>query len=177
MSRVGRAVALAAEVHKDQDDKAGDPYIFHVLEVARRARKSYDRTHGRFGGGDTDVHRETVVIVAILHDVLEDFEGSPGDRHRVRDMIYHEYGSTVDSALTALTRHFGMLYELEEDKREPYDDYIERVARNWIARLVKLCDLSHNLEAWRIPSSEIDEKDFQRWDKYHRAFVRLMREE
>src|SRR5207302_1245291 len=42
-----------------------------------------------------------------------------------------------------------------------------------IARIVKIADLSHNLVAFRLPIRKITEKDFVRWNKYHRALVFL----
>ncbi len=46
------AVALAASVHREQCDKAGQPYILHPLRVM------------------LTLHDERAQIVAVLHDVL-----------------------------------------------------------------------------------------------------------
>lgn len=161
MTAVGRAIALAAEVHRDQTDKSGVPYIHHVLEVSRRAVEQYRATSDGWNA-------EKLEVVCVLHDAFEDFEGEPGELRRLRDRVYQEFGADVYAAVDALTKLAGDDY---------LDDYIPRVARNWMARRCKLADLSHNLEAWRIPNGEITERDFLRWAKYHRAFVMLMREE
>lgn len=162
MSLIGHAIALAADVHKDQVDKGDEPYVYHVLEVAKRAKERYAALTPAYD----EQYEKWVICAAILHDVIEDTE-DPLARRAVRDHIYAIFPSAVYSAVDALTKY--------DD--EPYDEYIERVAHDWIARIVKLCDLSHNLEAWRIPSGKITERDYKRWDKYHRAFVRLMRED
>lgn len=54
MSTLERAIALAATAHAGQTDKAGAPYILHVLRVMLRL--------------DTPEER----IAAALHDVVED---------------------------------------------------------------------------------------------------------
>ena len=54
MSTLERAIAIAAEAHAGQVDKAGQPYILHPLRVLLRV----------------DGHDER--IVAALHDVVED---------------------------------------------------------------------------------------------------------
>lgn len=159
MTLLGEAIALAAEVHKNQVDKAGTTYILHPLAVMQRATEYYL--------AKSDGWRlEEVQIVAILHDILEDIEPENSwDRERLRTRIYETFGSEVYSAVDALTK-----YTLEI---ESYDEYINRVEKNWIARIVKIADLSHNLDAFRLPSGKINERDFKRWDKYHRALVRL----
>jgi len=48
------AVSLAAKKHARQTDKAGEPYLGHLLRVADR------------------LDDETARIVAVLHDILED---------------------------------------------------------------------------------------------------------
>ena len=53
-----RAVAIAADAHLGQYDKAGAPYIEHPLRLMMRARNDEER------------------MVAVLHDVVEDSEWS-----------------------------------------------------------------------------------------------------
>jgi hypothetical protein len=54
MSTLERAIAIAAEAHAGQVDKAGAPYILHSLRVMLRMTTNEER------------------IVAVLHDVVED---------------------------------------------------------------------------------------------------------
>lgn len=162
---IDRAIALAAQVHEGQTDKAGEPYILHALEVMRKSDKLL---------GSNTFAREEVLCAAVLHDVIEDFDGGEIARGRLSHRIKTEFGDTVFEALTALTH----------PKHEPYlDSYIERVAQNWIATIVKIADLTHNMDPSRLPTAQtsdesddeavIGEKEFKRWDKYRRALVRL----
>ncbi len=162
-SKLGEAIALAAEVHKNQLDKAGVAYILHPLAVMERARAYY---LAQSDGWQLD----KVLIVAVLHDALEDVEKAHGWTYsRLADRIFVDYGAEVSAAVEALTKRLR--------GEETYEEYLERVARNWIARIVKIADLSHNLDAFRMPTGKIGERDFARWDKYHRALVRLTQEE
>lgn len=54
MSTLERAIAIAAEAHAGQFDKAGEPYILHPLRVMLALQALEDR------------------IAAVLHDVVED---------------------------------------------------------------------------------------------------------
>jgi len=60
VSTLERAVAIAAQAHAGQRDKAGEPYILHPLRVMLR------------------MATDELQIVAVLHDVLED--GALSDR-------------------------------------------------------------------------------------------------
>jgi (p)ppGpp synthase/HD superfamily hydrolase len=54
MPTLERAIALAAEAHAGQLDKAGQPYILHPIRVMLQVRTNDER------------------IVAMMHDMLED---------------------------------------------------------------------------------------------------------
>lgn len=56
MKLLSTAIALAAEKHKNQLDKAGMPYILHPLKVMH-----YLKTDD-----------QELMIIAVLHDVVED---------------------------------------------------------------------------------------------------------
>ncbi len=94
-------------------------------------------------------------IAAVLHDVLEDTAITLGD------LRHAGYGEEVLQALEALTRREG----------EEYADFIERAARNSLARRVKLADLADNLDAARLP--EITERSRERLVRYSAAWERL----
>ena len=59
MQRVRDAYALAAEAHKEQRRKTGEPYIIHPIAVARIIAEELE-----LGANP--------VIAAFLHDVVED---------------------------------------------------------------------------------------------------------
>jgi (p)ppGpp synthase/HD superfamily hydrolase len=94
-------------------------------------------------------------IAAVLHDVLEDTAITLGDLRQAG------YGEEVLQALEALSRREG----------EEYADFIERAARNPLARRVKLADLADNLDAARLP--EITERSHERLVRYSAAWERL----
>ena len=54
MTTLGQAIAIAAQAHQDQYDKAGAPYILHPLRMMLR------------------MSSETEMMAAVLHDVVED---------------------------------------------------------------------------------------------------------
>lgn len=161
MERLSKAIALAATIHEGQIDKGGEPYILHALAVMNMVN-----TEGRFIQNPHD--REALMCAAVLHDAIEDFEGDWGEIHELRDRIYNDYGARCYQAIDALTR-------LDDD--DYLEDYIERIARDWIARRVKIADLIHNMDPRRLPARNINSGDYRRWEKYRVALVRLERED
>lgn len=93
---------------------------------------------------------EDMVAVAWLHDSVEDTETT------FDDLTYY-FGSSVAQAVDAITKRNGELYA----------DYLNRVKANPIARLVKIADLSHNMDLSRL--LKITEKDLERKAKYIKA--------
>lgn len=51
---------------------------------------------------------------------------------------------------------------------ESYEEFVRRAAKNPIARQVKIADLEDNMNIQRI--GEINLKDLQRLEKYHKAW-------
>lgn len=158
MTLVGQALAIAAEVHADQTDKSGEPYILHPIAVMQLATDYHLRETNGF-------QLEKVQAAAVLHDAIEDVR--PRSRMPFVASQIYSLDTEVHAAVDALTKR-----GTHRDP-EPYEEYLERVAQNWIARTVKIADLTHNLDAFRVPEGTITEKDYERWDKYHRALVRL----
>jgi (p)ppGpp synthase/HD superfamily hydrolase len=120
---------LATLAHAGQVDKDGvTPYINHPMTIMLMVE--------RFG---TDA-----MIVAVLHDVLEDTEVSVDD--------LREAGATDAqiTALIALTRH----------NHERYSDYIDRCLSDPLAAIVKVADHDHNNNPKRL--ARIDPKEANR---------------
>lgn len=109
------ALILAAEAHRGQVDKRGDPYLIHVMRVVLRMQTEEER------------------IVAALHDVLEDCKSEP-----IRERVYY-FPPHLHTAVVVLTRD-AYIPELT------YEEYIERVAKNPLARAVKMADLQDHLD-------------------------------
>jgi guanosine-3',5'-bis(diphosphate) 3'-pyrophosphohydrolase len=78
-------------------------------------------------------------IVALLHDVVEDSATVTTD-----SLFMEGFPSRIVDAVDALTRR--------KHEGETYAAYIDRVARNPLARHVKLADLADNLRPERIGS-------------------------
>jgi (p)ppGpp synthase/HD superfamily hydrolase len=88
MSTVERAIAIAAEAHAGQTDKAGAPYILHPLRIMLQMKTDDER------------------IVAVLHDVCEDCPG--WDTARLRQEGFSE---EIIEALDRVTKREGEEYE------------------------------------------------------------------
>ena len=94
-------------------------------------------------------------IVAVLHDAVED------THLELRHLVEAGYPPRVVAAVDAVTHR----------PDESYDDYIERVADNEVARRVKLADLRENLaNNLRLPASPAKA---ERIERYRRALARL----
>lgn len=93
---------------------------------------------------------EEMIAVAWLHDSVEDTEVTLDDLSRY-------FGDIVSDAVFAITKVKG----------ESYDKYLSRVKANPIARLVKIADLTHNMDLSRLPV--VTEKDLARKEKYVKA--------
>ena len=132
------SIAFAATRHRGQVDKAGAPYILHPLRVM-------------FNLGPYASEPER--MAALLHDVVEDCDVSLDDLRALG------YPAIVVEAVEALTKR--------PHEQDDYEAAIERVARNAIARRVKIADLTDNLDLSRIAAPT--EKDRSRLEKYRRA--------
>lgn len=133
---LGTAIKIASNVHLGQFDRGGNPYILHPLWVMHKVR--------HLG--------EVYMIVAVLHDVVEDTDLT------FSDLSDYGFNNEVIEALKLLTH----------DKHLPYLDYVMNLASNEIAREVKLRDLEHNSKITRLKG--LREKDFERLIKYQTAY-------
>lgn len=83
MSSLERAIAIAAQAHAGQVDKAGQPYILHPLRVMLRVAGESER------------------MAAVLHDVVEDSNVS------LEDLAAEGFSGEVLAAVEALTKRPG----------------------------------------------------------------------
>jgi len=120
------ALKIAFMAHKDQKDKGGLPYIYHPYHLAELM--------------DT----EDEVVVALLHDVLED----QGDRFSLDTIAEKGFSHESLEALRLITH----------DKKEPYVSYVYKLCSNLLAHKVKESDLHHNLDETRLPASHPQNK-------------------
>lgn len=98
---------------------------------------------------------EAETCVALLHDVLEDSEFT------VEDIRAAGMSEEVVEALLLMTH----------DSSTPYMDYVAALAKNPLARSVKMADLRHNSDRTRI--DQPTEADERRWEKYAKALAYL----
>lgn len=134
-ARIRRAFEIARTAHAGQRDKAGVDYINHPTTVANSVGENI-----------------SAIIVALLHDVVEDTD-------KTFDELRREVPLT-DDELQALKF-------LTHDEKISYFDYVERLKSNEIAARVKIADLRHNSDLSRIKNPAT--KDFERVEKYRRA--------
>ena len=124
MQRVRNAYALAAEAHKDQRRKTGEPYIIHPIAVARIVAEELE-----LGANP--------VIAAFLHDVVEDTE------YTIED-ICERFGDDVAFLVGVVTKH----KKDKSQKSKQVDNYrqiLASVQYDVRAILIKLADRLHNM--------------------------------
>ena len=138
---VKRALCIAYEAHSGQTDKAGYPYIFHPYHLAEQFED------------------EDSVIVALLHDVVEDTDLT------IEDLRKQGFSERVLAALSLLTHQKGV----------PYLEYVQRIGEDPLARRVKIADLRHNCDVTRGANSEHFQK--KRQECYYPALALLTKAE
>lgn len=132
------AISIALEAHKGQKDKGGNPYILHPLAVMNRLETIEEK------------------IVAVLHDVVEDFTDVTLSQLR-------GYGFTEE-----IVEAVSLLTKSEEDS---YEEFIEKTLENRISRSVKIADIKENMKIERI--KQPTENDYKRLEKYRSALELL----
>lgn len=133
------ALRHAVAAHGPETDWCGKLYIFHPMEVARRIDAHWRDLTGGYPRWDREklnvgMSAEDAVVVALLHDVLEDTE-YPLSMYAV------DFTDRQWEALLLVTH---------DPEERTYREYIEQIAAaaedgRPLAALVKLADLSHNM--------------------------------
>lgn len=121
---VRNAYELAAEAHKEQKRKTGEPYITHPIAVARIVAEELE-----LGANP--------VMAAFLHDVVEDTQ------YTIED-IRERFGEDVAFLVGVVTKQKKEKY----DKSKQVDNYrqiLASVQYDVRAILVKLADRLHNM--------------------------------
>ena len=124
MQRVRDAYALAAEAHKDQRRKTGEPYIIHPIAVARIVAEELE-----LGANP--------VIAAFLHDVVEDTD------YTIED-IRNRFGDDVAFLVGVVTKQKKDQYE-KSKQVDNYRQILASVQYDVRAILIKLADRLHNM--------------------------------
>lgn len=136
------ALEIAVMAHKGVTRRNTDPYIFHVLRAANNSK--YIRT-------------KTQKVAGILHDVIED---TPLNAEFLREKGIDDKVLNILSFLT------------HDKETTTYSDYIDNICNNVDAMLVKLSDLTDNLDQGTL--SVITDKDRERFIVYENARSKIM---
>jgi (p)ppGpp synthase/HD superfamily hydrolase len=135
--------ALSFVIKKHGNQKYGDfPYAFHLRQVLDKVFELY---------GDEE-NIEELMVVAALHDVLE-------DTNTTQMEIINLFGSNVTKSLFNITHHPNISYE----------EYLLNVSMDDVAKKVKVCDLLCNYK-----NSILNEKYIKLVKKYEKAIAFLV---
>ena len=124
MVRVKDAYAFAAEAHKEQRRKTGEPYIIHPIAVARIVAEELE-----LGANP--------VIAAFLHDVVEDTDFTI-------ENIRERFGTDVAFLVNVVTKKKKDKYE-KSKQVDNYRQILASVQYDVRAILIKLADRLHNM--------------------------------
>lgn len=137
---LSKAISIASKAFEEKLDKGGKPYILHCLAVMDAVK--YLGTE--------------VMIVAVLHDLLEDCP-----EWNVSRLLDEGFSIDTISKIVVLTH----------EKDEDYLTYIGSISSNKIATVIKLADLKHNMRPDQLPS--LSDKNLERMKKYYTAYTFL----
>jgi (p)ppGpp synthase/HD superfamily hydrolase len=150
--RFTEAVEYARRLHTEYRKGTGIPYMAHLIGVAALVMGEAD--------GRVPV-TEDMVIVALLHDAVEDHGGTP----RLRE-IEGRFGPEVSRMVAALSDTFAE----DHDKKEPYEErksaYIERLRHEPDdVLLISAADKLYNAKAILDDFKEIGPAVFDRFKR------------
>ncbi len=125
---IRRAFHFSNSAHAGQFRKSGEPYMYHPVEVARILVELLD--------GRVD---ETVLIAALLHDVVEDTDIT-------LDTLSTEFSEEVAALVAGVTKITGFEFEsTESEQAENFRRMLLSTAKDIRVILIKLADRLHNM--------------------------------
>ena len=139
------ATKLVTEGFKNETDRGGMPYIFHLFRVMHNLQ-SYD---------------EELNCIALLHDAVE-------DNVLTLTQIHVSFSKRIYDAVELLTHN----PDLPHIKYISYMEYVKKLSHNLDAVRVKIADLKDNMDITRL--RELTGKDLDRLTKYHIAYKFLV---
>lgn len=122
--RIRDAYTFAAEAHKNQKRKSGEPYIIHPIAVARIVAEEFE-----LGANP--------VIAAFLHDVVEDTPCTIDD-------VRKRFGDDVAFLVGVVTKKKKDKYDLSKQV-DNFQQILASVQFDVRAILIKLADRLHNM--------------------------------
>ena len=145
---IDKCYQIMRHAHYGQVDKAGKEYIWHLLIVAHNVYLYFTKYL------DEDEYIISICC-AYLHDVIED------TNYTQQKLLNEGVPFEIVNRVQILTRREG----------ESYMNFIRRCGNDKITRIVKMCDLKHNMDLTRL--NKITDEDIQRIKKYHKAYKYL----
>ncbi len=135
ISLVEKAYKLAADSHKDQKRKSGEPYIIHPLCVAIIL-------------ADLELDKETIVA-GILHDVVE-------DTSMTLEEVEKEFGAEVALLVDGVTKLTQISWSMDkvEIQAENLRKMFLAMAKDIRVILIKLADRLHNMRTLQYMKPE-----------------------
>ena len=132
-----------------------------AIEIAIKAHKGQlDRSGKPYIGHVLRVmslgNSEEEKIVGMLHDLFEDTEIT------AEDLINEGFSSEIIAAIDLLTK---------EETDNDYISYIKKIKSNYLAKQVKLNDLTDNMNIKRL--ERLTNDDLERLNKYLSAYHEL----
>ncbi|AGA58609.1 (p)ppGpp synthetase, RelA/SpoT family [Thermobacillus composti KWC4] len=134
IAKIRDAYQFAAEAHKGQVRKSGEPYIEHPVAVAEILVNM-----------QMDV---TSAVAALLHDVVE-------DTNVTLDDLRERFGETLAMLVDGLTKLERIQFRSkEEQQNENYRKMFVAMAQDIRVILIKLADRLHNMRTLKFQSEE-----------------------
>ncbi len=128
ISKISIAYGIARICHLDQTRDEGTPYIVHPLRISLYLAETIQLSDGFFK--NHSITREDAVIIALLHDTLEDFG------EKVIPVIEEEFGANVLRMIQFLTK------DKKKSNAENFD-YLRTAPE--IVKVIKVLDRLDNL--------------------------------